>query len=109
MFVVGVKFCGGCNEQYDRKEAFEKIKKHFMDKKGEIDFVYVEDGGKYDALLLMSGCTNRCAAVDKYDYDDKLISVWKAGSVEGAIELIQGYYNYALSNKHKYYVGHNHM
>ncbi len=88
--LIGVKFCGGCKEGYVREDAFEILVEHF---KGRVDFQYVEDDSKYDALLLMSGCPNRCAAIDRYDYNDNLISVWKPSKVDEAISEIEEYLN----------------
>lgn len=89
--LIGVKFCGGCREGYVRKDAFEILQDHFRDR---VEFEYAKEGGKYDALLLMSGCTNRCASIDQYEYDDNLVSVWKPSRVEEAIEEIEEYLNY---------------
>ena len=86
--LIGVKFCGGCNEGYVRSDAFDTLKNHFKDR---VSFEFVKEGGKYDALLLLSGCTNRCASIDRYNYDGNLVSVWKPSRVEDAIEQIEDY------------------
>ena len=86
--LIGVKFCGGCNEGYDRGQTFEQLRNYF---KGRVDFEYVKDKGSYDALLLMSGCLNRCASIDGYDYNDRLVSVWKLDRAENAIQQIEEY------------------
>jgi len=88
--LIGVKFCGGCNEQYDRKAAYEKIKDHFKDR---VDFEFVRENGVYDALILMSGCPNRCASIDNYSYHNKLVSVWKEDKVDDAFDQIESYLN----------------
>jgi hypothetical protein len=81
---VGVKFCGGCNPRYDRMKAFETIKGG-LEKDVAIKFEYASEGGAYDALLLLSGCTNRCADLSGFTYGGRLVSVWDADGVEEAI------------------------
>lgn len=84
LMCVGVKFCGGCNPRYDRMQTFETIKGSLKEDVG-IKFEYASEGGAYDALLLLSGCTNRCADLSGFTYGDKLVSVWDADGVEAAI------------------------
>ncbi len=86
--IIGVKFCGGCNEGYDRGTAFETLKDHFGNR---VKFEYANEESKYGALLLMSGCTNRCASIDQYSYGGNLVSIWKADKVNEAIEEIETY------------------
>ena len=61
---VGVKYCGGCREQYGRKAAFEKARERVAD--GTVEFLKAEDGGVYDALLVLCGCPSRCADISGY-------------------------------------------
>lgn len=86
--LIGVKFCGGCNEGYDRAAAFEAIRDHFS---GRADFEYADENMTYDALLLLSGCTNRCASIDQYKFDNKLVSIWKQDKIKDAIKEIEDY------------------
>jgi len=62
--LIGVKYCGGCREQYDRKAGFEKIKDGLSG--AGAAFVQAGDGGVYDALLVICGCQARCADISKY-------------------------------------------
>jgi len=62
--LIGVKYCGGCREQYDRKAGFEKIRDEFP---GAVAaFTRAEDGGVYDVLLVVCGCPSRCADISRY-------------------------------------------
>ena len=61
---VGVKYCGGCREQYDRGAAAERIRSAFSDTK--VVFVYAEPGGSYDAMLVFYGCGTKCADISGY-------------------------------------------
>lgn len=57
MVKVGVKYCGGCNNQYDRSAFLEKIKEAFP----EVKFVYVKEDEIYDDVLFLQGCEKSCA------------------------------------------------
>ena len=69
---IGVKFCGGCNPRYNRKEYLELIKKHNSDKEFEI----ADEDNKYDFLLVIGGCPSCCASYNQYDFDN-LVKVWE--------------------------------
>ena len=59
---VGVKFCGGCNPNYDRGALFERIPEAYP----EHDFEFADDTKEYDALLVICGCPRACANTDRY-------------------------------------------
>ena len=61
---VGVKFCGGCREAFSRRAEFGKVRERFAD--DPVEFVLVEDGGAYDALLVLCGCSSCCADTSHY-------------------------------------------
>ena len=65
---VGVKYCGGCREQYDRKAGFEEFREKVPD--GAAEFVRAEDGGEYDVLLVLCGCPSRCAGITEYHAEE---------------------------------------
>ena len=54
MLACCVKFCGWCNPRYDRGEAYRQIR-DALD--GIASFTLPQDGGKYDVLLILRGCT----------------------------------------------------
>lgn len=58
---VGVKYCGGCNSTYDRKDFLEKL----MHKHEDIDFVIAEENICYQILLIINGCLRACASHEK--------------------------------------------
>ena len=74
---VGIKYCGGCREKYDRKAAAESIKSAFSDTQAV--FNNAEFGGSYDALLVMYGCGVKCADISGYQAG-KIVTV---DSIEG--------------------------
>ena len=57
MLRVGVKYCGGCNPEYDRVALVEQIKKRL---EGKIGFVPPESEGG-DIILAVNGCKTACA------------------------------------------------
>lgn len=56
---IGVRYCGGCNPRYDRVALVRRLESFFP----EQEFVPAEPGGSYPAVLVVSGCTARCADV----------------------------------------------
>jgi hypothetical protein len=54
----GIKYCGGCNPQYDRVEIAEKIKSYIGN---EHNVEIVEEGKVYDVLIILCGCHCACA------------------------------------------------
>ncbi len=58
--VVAIKYCGGCNEYYNRKESVSYIKsqlKHHV-------FTSYEPEKIYDMVLVVCGCPSECIHVD---------------------------------------------
>jgi hypothetical protein len=54
---VGVKYCGGCNPEYDRVALVEKIEKILQE---ELEFVSPEAKG-VQVILAVQGCSTACA------------------------------------------------
>lgn len=69
--VVGVKFCGGCKEQYDRIKAWNELKASCP----EISFVPVSKGTIYDLILVISGCFSQCPNVTGLEGRNGLLRV----------------------------------
>ena len=57
MLRVGVKYCGGCNPEYDRVALVEQIKERL---EGKVSFVPPESEG-VDIILAVHGCRTACA------------------------------------------------
>ena len=57
MLRVGIKYCGGCNPEYDRVALVEQIKERLA---GKVCFVPPESEG-VDIILAMHGCKTACA------------------------------------------------
>ncbi|MEG0774886.1 hypothetical protein [Clostridium sp.] len=54
----GIKYCGGCNPQYDRVEIATKIKSYTNN---EHIVEIVKEGNVYDILIILCGCHCACA------------------------------------------------
>jgi len=57
MLRVGVKYCGGCNPEYDRVALVEQIKEKLD---GKVSFVLPESEG-INIILAVVGCKTACA------------------------------------------------
>lgn len=83
--LIGVQFCGGCNPRYDRGKALEAIKEQM---EGEVEFVTAEEGGEYDYLLVIGGCTSCCASVSRYKAKIAMIRMWDESHIENTVQLL---------------------
>lgn len=72
--MIGVKFCGGCNPQYDRLQFLEDIKSEFS---GRAEFELAREGFDYEGLLVLGGCPNCCAAYKQYTTATAPVLVWE--------------------------------
>lgn len=57
---VALKFCGGCNPDYDRARFWEQIREAAG---AAVTWVRLEDGD-HQAVLLICGCPTACPADD---------------------------------------------
>ncbi|WP_027623885.1 hypothetical protein [Clostridium lundense] len=53
---IGIKYCGGCNPRYDRKDIIEKLKSEYSDLIVEL----VKEKEIYDLVIILCGCTSCC-------------------------------------------------
>jgi hypothetical protein len=89
--LVGVKFCGGCNPRYDRGKALEAIKERLRsspDRPDPLEFAIAREGGEYDDLLVIGGCTNCCAAVSSYQARRDTIRMWDESHIDTVIQRL---------------------
>ena len=76
MLRVGVKYCGGCNPEYDRVALVEQIKEKL---EGKVSFV-PPDSERVDIILAMNGCRTACADLSGF----RGIETWTVtGNEEG--------------------------
>jgi hypothetical protein len=57
---IGIKYCGGCNPNYERVEMVRRVKSLMGDR-----FLFLRnDQQGLDALVLINGCHRACAGQD---------------------------------------------
>ena len=81
----GVRFCGGCNPQYDRGKAFEEIKNRMK----EVDFVNAAEGVPNDLLLVIGGCTSCCAGYDQFETKNGVLKMWDKTRIDRICDEIK--------------------
>lgn len=84
MLQCTVKFCGGCNPRYDRGEGYRKIRAALPD----LSFSLPEEGTRYDALIILRGCTGCPYLYEDIDADQRFVSVC-AEDVDDIIRKLQ--------------------
>lgn len=57
---IGVRYCGGCNNRYDRVAVIRRLETLVPD----VEFVTVQPGTPYPAALVLAGCPADCAKRD---------------------------------------------
>jgi hypothetical protein len=59
---IGIKFCGGCNPEYDRAFVAGRIIEGL---KGKAKVVPLEEG-EVDVVIAVEGCPTACADLDSF-------------------------------------------
>ncbi|WP_125153254.1 hypothetical protein [Clostridium rectalis] len=54
---IGIKYCGGCNPRYNRKDVIKKLEKEYKD----LIFQLAMENQIYDLIIVLCGCTSCCA------------------------------------------------
>lgn len=57
---IGVRYCGGCNNRYDRVAVIRRLETLVP----EVEFVTAQAGTPYPAALIVAGCPTDCAKRD---------------------------------------------
>ena len=81
MLKVGIKYCGGCNPDYDRVALFKSIEERL---KGQAQFVSTHEAD-INLILAVEGCRTACA--DLSSFDGKKIRI--INQIEDADDFIQ--------------------
>ena len=63
MLRVGIKYCGGCNPEYDRVDLVEQIRKSL---EGKVSFVPIENK-QIDIILAVQGYKTACADLNGFE------------------------------------------
>jgi hypothetical protein len=78
---IGLKYCGGCNPEYDRVAVKNQIEKSLQDK---VLFVSPESDDK-EMILAILGCKIACADLSLFQG----LKIWKITSVEDAKKFVK--------------------
>lgn len=82
--ICGVKYCGGCNPRYNRTNLFNQVKEMCP----EIDFQYVQPDVQYDHLLVIQGCTSKCASIETIIVKGDIFHIWEENQLEALISQL---------------------
>lgn len=79
--IVGIKYCGGCNPEYDRVALVEQIRCVL---KGKVEFVSAQSE-RVELILAVQGCATACADLTPF----KGIQIKMITKTEDAERFIQ--------------------
>ncbi|HCX62902.1 hypothetical protein [Sedimentibacter sp.] len=65
---IGIKYCGGCNPNYNRSEAVSRIVSRYP----EIEFEPAKHDTRYDHILIINGCSRSCAGYEELKANNKI-------------------------------------
>jgi hypothetical protein len=82
----GVKYCGGCNPRYERREVLENLKTLFL---GRVDFEHAKEDVNYDVLVVIGGCTNCCASYEQYSTKRGILKIWEESGIAKISDSIE--------------------
>lgn len=81
---IGVKYCGGCNPNYDRKEVVDTIEKQLG-----IDIAPYSRDEIPDVTLVICGCTAECINTNEYKGKRETLVINSSKQVDEIIKLIR--------------------
>lgn len=90
--IVGVKYCGGCNPSFLRKEIVENLK---TDTDDGIIFEHFSENKAFDIILTINGCEKSCLS-NTYINRNKLISISPPLNYDHILMLINKSYKSIL-------------
>ena len=82
---VAVKFCGGCNPGYDRGAAYQEIRSAVSDR-AVVSLPH--EGKRYDALLIIRGCTGCPYLYEEIDAGERILCV-RQSDIPEVVEKIR--------------------
>lgn len=69
--ILGVKYCGGCNPNFDRIRLVQKLQQYL---RGEVAFYPLGFEMRLDGVLVINGCRRRCVPVSSFN-EEKVFEV----------------------------------
>lgn len=61
--IIGIKYCGGCNSRYDRKEILLKLQKEY-----DYQFEIALEDKVYDIVIVLCGCSTACVNHSRFTF-----------------------------------------
>lgn len=85
---IGIKYCGGCNSKYDRKEFLYSLKEKF-----NFNFQIARPGEVYDVVIVLCGCSSCCADQSELKFKFQKILVNSKDDFDEVRNLLKKYLN----------------
>ena len=83
LMIIGIKYCGGCNPDYDRVALVEE-----MASRPAVGVRFVQAGAAdSDIILAVQGCATACADLSAFE-GARIIRVTSPAEGEGLIQLL---------------------
>jgi hypothetical protein len=82
---VALKFCGGCNPDYDRVSVAESIRTGL---EGRVEFRSTADCSGIDIVLVLAGCQTACADLSAFE-DCEAILIHSAEDADREVAAIR--------------------
>lgn len=86
MLHIGIKYCGGCQEDYDRIQSAKYIQAACMD---SAIFSPAQENTVYDLILVVCGCTVLCPDYQRYKTKNGVVIVCGTEDLDAAIAKIR--------------------
>ncbi|GAA0177779.1 hypothetical protein SH2C18_09460 [Clostridium sediminicola] len=81
---IGIKYCGGCNNRYDRAAFVNKLRNVVE------GMEYVQPEEVYDYLLVVCGCPSCCASIDNIAVKGSIIYIKSAEDFDDVYNKLTG-------------------
>lgn len=85
---IGIKYCGGCNPKYDRKQFLYNLKENF-----NCNFEIIEPHKIYDVVIVLCGCTSCCVDHSKFKFKFQKILVKSQEDFNEVRSILNEYLN----------------
>lgn len=80
---IGIKYCGGCNQSFDRVGFVKSLKQEFAG----MTFENADKNTCYDLIIVVNGCTRACANNISLNYQ-QIFHVTKEIDLENVKKVI---------------------
>lgn len=82
---IGIKYCGGCNPRYDRKEFAGYLESRFGRR-----FEAADTSKEYDVLIVLCGCSSGCAGISMYRVrGGSIVMVKSESDFDAAVKAVE--------------------